>query len=498
MYGAASYYRHRWWHLDLITVMSNLLKRILVGVCVALVMMCVHKLSHASSGTQFLSHGHYGSTAQAACAANAQSYGAGYTGVADDSQNCMVYFPDGSLYVVSTWTTSSYSCPGVQVPNSSGVCADPPPTCTPDGIGNDPLPGSHHDILYAGRGKSAGWPKKINGCGIQVDTLDEDCKSYKTAVAGVYDWYCGYGYHYDGSGNYTPDAPGPTAPVPVVPSTDPDKSNQPMTAPSPNPDNSCPSGTSNIGTDSAGTAMCSGSGTGTSPSKNTTTTAPPVTKTNADGSTTTTNSTSGTNKDGSTTTNTTACTVATGGSQSCVTTSSTSNNADGAPGKSDGTGTGGGGTGKDDLCSKHPELNVCSNSQVTGGCSVGVDTTACSGDAIQCAILRQQKKEYCENTKPNPLADLGNQIIAGNDPMQSDINKAIAGTEVDVSSQQLDSSGFLGGGSCFGDRQFVVAGHAIPVSFAPLCNNITPLRYAILICASIAALMLVSKSIIQG
>jgi hypothetical protein len=261
----------------------------------------------------------------------------------------------------------------------------------------------------------------------------------------------------------------------------------------PKDDGTCPSGSSNVGTDSTGTAICQS--TGTPPTDTKTTHDPTQITTNPDGSTTTKDSSSTTNADGSKTTQSTTCTVDVFGTKSCQTTGSTGTKSDGTQGKSDGSGAGDKPSG---LCDKNPELNFCKNSQVSGGCNAGVDTTSCTGDAIQCAILRQQKKEYCENIKPNPLTDLGTQLLAGNDPKQAQIDAAMKGDVVDLSNNKLDQSGFLGGGSCFANRTINSHVGAVAWDLGPTCDAIHPLRYVVLLCSLIVAYLVVSKSIIQG
>ncbi|NMM27831.1 MAG: hypothetical protein HHJ12_11235 [Glaciimonas sp.] len=153
----------------------------------------------------------------------------------------------------------------------------------------------------------------------------------------------------------------------------------------------------------------------------------------------------------------------------------------------------------DDLCTLHPQLNVCINSAVNGsGCSGSVSSVSFTGDAIQGAILKQLADDNCANLVASASKDLGNKLIAGSDPMQLQIDVAFTGTTVDLSSQALDQSGFLGGGSCLSDRSISVAGQSIPVSFSQVCSSITPLRYVILACSLIAAYLLVSKSVLQG
>jgi hypothetical protein len=244
------------------------------------------------------------------------------------------------------------------------------------------------------------------------------------------------------------------------------------------------------GLDSDGDTICIGKPD--VPKSPNTVTKAPVTVNNADGSTTTTVTTTTINSDGSITTSNDITTKFPDGSTSHQQTGGTGSSNTGAPGVPD--------PDKDDFCAKHAELTMCRNSTVSGSCAA----VTCNGDAIQCSILQQaadmdcRQRDDLDALTKDPLTADGKAILAGSDPMQAQIDTLKAGDTVDLSSTSLDSSGFLGGGSCFADKSFTVAGRAVTVSFSSICDHIQGLRYAVLACAGIIAYMLVSKSIIQG
>jgi hypothetical protein len=188
------------------------------------------------------------------------------------------------------------------------------------------------------------------------------------------------------------------------------------------------------------------------------------------------------------------------GSTTCTTSQSTSPNASGGAGKADGKPADGAGTAaadkpKDDLCSNHPDLNVCKNAQVQGGnCAGASDDTSCTGDAIACATLRQQRMEWCANSQVTPLSTLGNQLLAGSDPMASTLPTPANGQTVAVGA--LDQSGFLGGGSCFADKTFVVMGQTVVFSMTPVCPYLLPLRYCIMVIAGLSSLAMLRQSVL--
>jgi hypothetical protein len=253
----------------------------------------------------------------------------------------------------------------------------------------------------------------------------------------------------------------------------------------------CPKGTVSLGIDSTGGTICGGSGTSPSTPTQTEVKQPTATTTNADGSTTTTDATTHTNSDGSTTTTTTTTTTGTDGKKTTTVTQSTSQKP-----SSSGGGSGVQDKPQTDFCAQHPELNACKNSSVTGlACAAAVDNTACEGDAIQCAMLRQQRKEYCENTAGNPQQALAQQVIAGNDPLKSSLpSKENAAT---VNMQSFDQSAFLGGGAtCFNDKQVNVMGQVIALPFSEVCDYLLPLRFVMMTIAALVSYRIIAKPVL--
>lgn len=257
--------------------------------------------------------------------------------------------------------------------------------------------------------------------------------------------------------------------------------------------NGCPAGTVQGGTDPSGIPICMGKPAVTDPAPQTTTTTPTTTTTDASGNSVASSVSTVTNSDGSSTATTTTVTTTPSGSKSTTVSSVTS------------AATGGGAGVPDadkpkDLCADHPELNVCQNSTVSGACAA----ISCTGDAIQCSILRQAADMDCKDQTAAaaatalPSTATGSSILAGNDPLASQISTLTTGTSVDLSSTALDGTGFLGGGSCLADRSFTVAGRSVAVHFSAFCGYISSLRLVVLACAAIASYMLVSKSVLQG
>lgn len=326
----------------------------------------------------------------------------------------------------------------------------------------------------------------VDRCNAVVKDIPS-CQTYPPSKQG----YCTYRYEFTGTecaGSETPPRTG-SGEVPPVRSEVPPSS--------PPPGKSCPGGTVQGGVDSAGTPICIG--TGSAPQNS----PPPPPKielsqseATPDGGTKTTDTTTTKNSDGSTTTETKTTVTAPDGTRTVTVTKDTSTSLGGTPGKDDSKHE----DDKYDLCKKNPMLNICRNSEVSGSCG----EITCMGDAIQCATLRAAAAMQCEQQADkealtaSPSKALGDQILSGNDPMKGDIAAALKGTEVDLSKTALDQGGFVGAGSCFPDKTFMVVGKPVTVSFARVCQDIQPLRAAVMACAFIVAYLIVGRSVVQG
>ncbi|WP_211453006.1 hypothetical protein [Collimonas antrihumi] len=484
--------------------MNYLLKRIVVGVCIALVMMLVHKVSHAAGAywvhTGNGSSGQF-SSAAAACTdyevQNEAQYGWKFDHIVlhDGWAECWAqqgYAPvyRGNATMVGTCST------GI---GADGSCGPPPVDCSS---------GKPTQFLFdtgpVGPTKSK-VPTNDGFCGLSAYPKPAISSCYNsTSDPRTAHVMCNYVGARDGT-----TAPNGTAPPPVDPAPDLPKPPVPVQVQG-DPGQGCPGGTQNVGTDSSGTPMCKGMGTNPASQDQQSTKNPDVTTNNADGSTTKKTSEVVTNSDGSKTTYTNECVTATTGSVNCHTYNSTGKTITGAQGSADGkapaaagtSGAPGGGDCKDgkscsDLCALHPELNVCSNSQVLGGgCDGAQDTTACTGDAISCAILKQQRVEWCQNSQTTPTKTLGDALLSGSDPMASTLPTAANGQTLAVGS--LDQSGFLGGGGCITDKTITLMGVSRSLPFSQVCPYLLPLRGAIMVVAGLVSLAMMRGAIMGG
>lgn len=226
----------------------------------------------------------------------------------------------------------------------------------------------------------------------------------------------------------------------------------------------------------------------------------PVTTTNSDGSTSTatTTTTTKTSPYGtSTTTETTTVTTTSDGKSTTSKATQTSGTVD-PPVSQTSNGSQQPNQEQKDLCQTHPELNICHNSSVSGTCG----EITCSGDAITCAIARETAAKRCEDKaasdaiKDSPEYKLGKDVMGGADPMSGILPNKDNAMQLNLPTA-LDTSGFLGGGSCFADKTFSVQGHQFTLPFSAACAYLVAFRYALMIAAMLISFRMLSGTILR-
>lgn len=132
------------------------------------------------------------------------------------------------------------------------------------------------------------------------------------------------------------------------------------------------------------------------------------------------------------------------------------------------TGTGAGGGAEGTLCDVYPNVPACKITSFSGSCTAGTSTVACDGDAVQCAIAREQAKRNCELfEKTTPETTLAAQAIADGIEGASDHPK-----------RTPDSTSLAAGfdqtnivtGSCVADRTITVGGQSVTFGLSAICT----------------------------
>lgn len=177
----------------------------------------------------------------------------------------------------------------------------------------------------------------------------------------------------------------------------------------------------------------------------------------------------------------------TGGGTGGDTGGGTGGDTGGGTGGDTGGGTGGdtgGGSGGDSGAPCVPtEGNPCEE-QGTGTASGPCDTPpTCSGDALQCAILRQIWESSCEAQKIKPevtqqAEDTLTQAEGEYQQKQSEIDAQVSGL-----SAGFASSLNVGAGACFPDQSISVMGKTVTIPYSDACEYFQYLRLLLILFA---------------
>ena len=116
-----------------------------------------------------------------------------------------------------------------------------------------------------------------------------------------------------------------------------------------------------------------------------------------------------------------------------------------------------------DFCKENPTIDSCKTGSFQGSCTANFK---CEGDAIQCAVAREQHKRNCEMFElPNDYS----RAFAGISDKTGDQTKDLPGnSEFDISNL-IDRSDGLGGGSCIPDLNVNVVGASVTLPFSQIC-----------------------------
>lgn len=165
--------------------------------------------------------------------------------------------------------------------------------------------------------------------------------------------------------------------------------------------------------------------------------------------------------DGNTNTNTTTSTTCSG--SSCVTTeTTTTTNADGTTTTTNATQE----KPKETFCTENPKSPLCVEGSFGGACGSGFQ---CNGDAIQCAIAREQHVRSCSlfEDMTSPEA----QLYQAKKGLQGDQTTGLPGNStVTFGPASFNTSNAIGGSaSCMPNLQVTVMGASLSLPFNVIC-----------------------------
>ena len=124
---------------------------------------------------------------------------------------------------------------------------------------------------------------------------------------------------------------------------------------------------------------------------------------------------------------------------------------------------------KDTFCAENPDSPLCVKGQFSGGCSSGF---SCEGDAVQCAIAKQQHEHNCRLLDTENNDRFFKAAVDGTDPNSAD---QLRGSAQQVTVDAFDQSGLGWSRSCPQDPQFEVAGGTFEIPFHKVCGPLNVL-----------------------
>lgn len=165
-------------------------------------------------------------------------------------------------------------------------------------------------------------------------------------------------------------------------------------------------------------------------------------------------------------------------------------NQNGRGGAGDPADTGGGNGEGNGFCKENPDLPICKKSTFGGSCAANF---ACDGDAIQCAIAKEQHLRNCKMfDDPSDESRLYDAEKV-KDPRR-DVTSDLPGNEtIDLSTRlRTDDALGGGGGSCIPDLNVTVWGQGVTLPISGICPYLGYLGYVLVAVASLAAARIVA------
>jgi len=144
---------------------------------------------------------------------------------------------------------------------------------------------------------------------------------------------------------------------------------------------------------------------------------------------------------------------------------------------------------KDDFCKANPVLALCKNGSFGGSCT---SSFSCDGDAIQCAIAKEQHIRNCK------LFEDGSSVEA----QGYNTAKAVTGIQnnpdgresVDIGASSFDTSNAFGSGSgCITDKDVTIAGHSVSIPFSQVCQYLEYLGSLNMLLAALLSMRILTR-----
>lgn len=138
-----------------------------------------------------------------------------------------------------------------------------------------------------------------------------------------------------------------------------------------------------------------------------------------------------------------------------------------------------------DYCAKNPNDAQCKDDGAfSGSCGGGF---TCSGDAVQCAMAREQHARACQ------LFDGQSDERAAYEAAKNAGPVTVPGPTMAITPASFDTSNPLGAGSCISDVEVVVWGSSISLPFSTVCGSLEYLRAVLLAVSFLIAIRIVAR-----
>ncbi|PUA99152.1 hypothetical protein C8C99_4033 [Acidovorax sp. 107] len=118
------------------------------------------------------------------------------------------------------------------------------------------------------------------------------------------------------------------------------------------------------------------------------------------------------------------------------------------------------------------------------------EAITCDGDAIQCAIARDQYKRSCQLMEKESAES---QLYGSNKGKEGNQTGELPGNETISLSGRIDTSDALGGGSCFGNLNVTVWGQSVVLPLADLCQYLAMLGNILVAVSMLMAARIVTR-----
>lgn len=135
------------------------------------------------------------------------------------------------------------------------------------------------------------------------------------------------------------------------------------------------------------------------------------------------------------------------------------------------------------FCAENPDSPICKTSSFGGACGA----FTCDGDAIQCAIARDQHQRNCTMfDTATSLSTLGEQAAAGTDPQASSYPTAPGQQQTINLASSIDTTNPFASG-CLQDKSFTIMTSTLVIPFSNICPYLEAMGNIVLAFALLAA-----------